>query len=482
MASAPPRLSVEAEVRALQANRQTVARLCRARYQRSPAPAADGSSLPLPSLAEPVADEYDLEGGSGEGSGEGSDEVMIGNGHDESDPTCCEQQLSSSSSDSEVEDCTPCEECGITDPGDDEMLLCDGKGCSRAYHMLCLKPPLGSVPEGEWLCPICLGTVEELLDVSNGTRLYARDKKGFWGVATVLSSREVSEGREVHIRFQGFCSRYNEDILVGSGRLRGLAAGLPSNTRPRNSGAHNVYIVDKVVQMRWCNGRTEYLTYWEADDVPTWEPARNFIGEGAKTKLQAFISSSLPPAEADSETQAGGDSAQGASDSEHDAEDEAIADSTGEAEMEEVEMGLSMPPPRKLPKVVPLPESRSWIFLNSNDVVADARLNYIPFLGEGERRAAQAERLFSIAQDIVPPSSSDRYTTASASVASLEDHSPLSPCSFHAHEAQAAIASPASQSRLDCLERLNNNQANEVRHHLSSPTCCILCGMPSFYF
>ena len=39
-------------------------------------------------------------------------------------------------------------------PGN-EMLLCDGPGCENAYHLFCLRPPLSTVPAGEWLCPKC---------------------------------------------------------------------------------------------------------------------------------------------------------------------------------------------------------------------------------------------------------------------------------------------------------------------------------------
>lgn len=35
------------------------------------------------------------------------------------------------------------------------LLLCDGPGCPRAYHTLCLCPQLEVVPEGDWLCPAC---------------------------------------------------------------------------------------------------------------------------------------------------------------------------------------------------------------------------------------------------------------------------------------------------------------------------------------
>eukprot|EP00937_MAST-01D_sp_MAST-1D-sp2_P002500 g2500.t1 len=39
-----------------------------------------------------------------------------------------------------------------------EILVCEGDqmfGCSNAYHLQCLDPPLGSVPEGQWFCPTC---------------------------------------------------------------------------------------------------------------------------------------------------------------------------------------------------------------------------------------------------------------------------------------------------------------------------------------
>ena len=35
------------------------------------------------------------------------------------------------------------------------LLLCDGPGCEKAYHTMCLRPTLDAVPEGDWLCPSC---------------------------------------------------------------------------------------------------------------------------------------------------------------------------------------------------------------------------------------------------------------------------------------------------------------------------------------
>ena len=38
--------------------------------------------------------------------------------------------------------------------GDEFMLLCDG--CDHGYHMYCLRPPLQSVPDGDWFCQDCI--------------------------------------------------------------------------------------------------------------------------------------------------------------------------------------------------------------------------------------------------------------------------------------------------------------------------------------
>ena len=37
---------------------------------------------------------------------------------------------------------------------EDKIILCDK--CDRGCHMFCLQPPLTDVPEGEWICPLCV--------------------------------------------------------------------------------------------------------------------------------------------------------------------------------------------------------------------------------------------------------------------------------------------------------------------------------------
>ncbi|CAI5464559.1 unnamed protein product [Closterium sp. Yama58-4] len=47
-----------------------------------------------------------------------------------------------------------CHVCGRED-GEDGMLVCDGRGCNRGYHLWCLRPILVAVPLGQWYCPDC---------------------------------------------------------------------------------------------------------------------------------------------------------------------------------------------------------------------------------------------------------------------------------------------------------------------------------------
>lgn len=47
-----------------------------------------------------------------------------------------------------------CMLCGFA-RGAATMLVCDQ--CSRGWHMGCLTPPLEMVPDGDWLCPHCIG-------------------------------------------------------------------------------------------------------------------------------------------------------------------------------------------------------------------------------------------------------------------------------------------------------------------------------------
>ena len=69
-----------------------------------------------------------------------------------------------------------CEECNFTHD-DAKMLLCDY--CGTGWHTYCLDPPLGSVPDGTWLCHRCttLGITErQVLQRQQQSRAYGPDE------------------------------------------------------------------------------------------------------------------------------------------------------------------------------------------------------------------------------------------------------------------------------------------------------------------
>eukprot|EP00731_Ephydatia_muelleri_P030978 Em0022g492a len=50
-------------------------------------------------------------------------------------------------------ECKKCMVCGQAANADD-LLICDA--CDKGFHMECLDPPLGELPEGCWICPVCI--------------------------------------------------------------------------------------------------------------------------------------------------------------------------------------------------------------------------------------------------------------------------------------------------------------------------------------
>ena len=52
--------------------------------------------------------------------------------------------------------CLDCKSCGYCHKAaySNRMLFCDA--CDKGFHMECLVPPLSSLPEGRWICPVCV--------------------------------------------------------------------------------------------------------------------------------------------------------------------------------------------------------------------------------------------------------------------------------------------------------------------------------------
>lgn len=53
-----------------------------------------------------------------------------------------------------------CTSCGGGED-EDQILLCDTKGCECAYHMYCLNTPLTIIPAGDWFCDECVEEKKE---------------------------------------------------------------------------------------------------------------------------------------------------------------------------------------------------------------------------------------------------------------------------------------------------------------------------------
>jgi hypothetical protein len=156
----------------------------------------------------------------------------------------------------------PCEACHRVQWRDgNEMLLCDGEGCEKAYHMLCLPQPLASVPEGDWLCPSCEAAAsasapvwdrsqELAMQLEGADRVcWACDRHGLWGKARVLRvERHGGERCTARVSFSGFSKKYDEDIVVGDGRLRPLELG-PHDAAASASHSDNVFLIDRVLEV-----------------------------------------------------------------------------------------------------------------------------------------------------------------------------------------------------------------------------------------
>ncbi|KAG7259823.1 hypothetical protein CRUP_025372 [Coryphaenoides rupestris] len=65
-----------------------------------------------------------------------------------------EEEVPIEEEDDHMEFCRVCKDGG-------ELLCCDT--CPSSYHIHCLNPPLPEIPNGEWLCPRCMGKVQRIL-------------------------------------------------------------------------------------------------------------------------------------------------------------------------------------------------------------------------------------------------------------------------------------------------------------------------------
>ena len=89
-------------------------------------------------------------------------------------PAAAPADAANDAADGSREYCTKCG--GGESLAGDEILLCDGLGCTRNYHQQCHEPPVAAVPEDAWLCQTCVANGNEvdpqaLVDMEKGDML-----------------------------------------------------------------------------------------------------------------------------------------------------------------------------------------------------------------------------------------------------------------------------------------------------------------------
>ena len=85
---------------------------------------------------------------------------------------------------------------------DDAVLLCDGPGCGREYHLRCCDPPVDDIPTGNWYCQDCSkeGTTQllrEYLESSDERRGDFTDSAAY---VRTLVERDMKDYREQRIK------------------------------------------------------------------------------------------------------------------------------------------------------------------------------------------------------------------------------------------------------------------------------------------
>lgn len=77
---------------------------------------------------------------------------------------------------------------------DSLLLLCDGKDCVHSFHTFCLRPPLLTIPDGDWLCPYCKELASVNFKRSNKGGIQYPSKK----IEKIIGRRQVQVGTELN--------------------------------------------------------------------------------------------------------------------------------------------------------------------------------------------------------------------------------------------------------------------------------------------
>ncbi len=116
-------------------------------------------------------------------------------------------------------ECKKCTICGKAANADD-LLICDA--CDKGFHMDCLDPPIVSLPEGRWICPVCVpppnrkrGTNRQLTPLLGPKRI--RKSVGYYSGFDPFGSIRRSKKHSEDFDYEEYLSRGKEEDSLPPG-------------------------------------------------------------------------------------------------------------------------------------------------------------------------------------------------------------------------------------------------------------------------
>ena len=100
---------------------------------------------------------------------------------------------------------------------ENDLLMCDGQNCYRAFHMRCLYPPVENVDENDdsdWFCPYCQTIAELLLKVQTETnRILRHDDDDEWERRRYIRYQQQRKAAKIHNSTKKRNSTFTNDAM-----------------------------------------------------------------------------------------------------------------------------------------------------------------------------------------------------------------------------------------------------------------------------
>ncbi|RWR81523.1 helicase protein MOM1-like protein isoform X1 [Cinnamomum micranthum f. kanehirae] len=87
-----------------------------------------------------------------------------------------------------------------------KLLVCDGKGCRKSYHLSCLDPPLKDVPHGVWHCLSCVKK-----KIESGVHSVSEGVESIWNTreVDVLDHKGMRKEKQYLVKYRGLAHVHN---------------------------------------------------------------------------------------------------------------------------------------------------------------------------------------------------------------------------------------------------------------------------------